>query len=299
MSRFDNMLIGRKFTAISCFQKANLFLCVLLMSTLTSFSQDEGVKPPVVSEYKGDTTFANFHTLRFDIAKAQIVSLKKNGALLVRLKTNANTINRLKSAGNNDLATQVERETAIKNKIIILSYLQEFKFCPVYFFTSDYSDSVKHKNISGIFLDSNLVINPNIVCTASFYVIADNRSAICNSSLGVVPESLANSSIERGAPEREVAIVIKNRYFIQLHKPFPYFQIKSSSQSFYNGKQTMTSIKLDALYEQLPKLKVGVFETKDLKKFKGCVFLLNLAFEEFYKSAETFSIPNEVKQFVY
>ena len=277
----------------------NVFLLVVLLIANSCFSQDEGVKPPVINDYKSDTTFANFNTLRFDIAKGQIVSLKKNGALLVRLKTNANTINRLKAAGNNDLATQVERETAIKNKIIILSYLQEFKFCPVYFFSSDYSDSVKHKSITGIFLDSNLVINPNIVCTASFYVVADNRSAICNSSLGVVPESLANSSIERGAPERDVAIVIKNRYFIQLHKPFPYFQIKSTSQSFYNGKETMTSIKLDALYEQLPKLKVGVIESKDLKKFKGCVFLLNQAFEEFYKSAEGFSIPKEVKQFVY
>ncbi len=277
----------------------NLFLIIFLLISNSFFSQDEGVKPPVITEYKGDTTFANFHALRFDIAKAQIISLKKDGALLVRLKTNANTINRLKAAGNNDLATQVERETDIKNKIIILSYLQEFKFCPVYFFSSDYSDSVKHKNISGIFLDTNLVINPNIVCTASFYIIADNRSAICNSSLGVVPESLANSSIERGAPERDVAIVIKNRYFIQLHKPFPFFQIKSTSQSFYNGKETMTSIKLDALYEQLPKLKVGVIESKDLKKFKGCVFLLNQAFEEFYKSVETFTIPKEVKQFVY
>ncbi len=274
-----------------------LILCTVINATM--YSQDEGVKPPVVTEYKGDTTFANFHALRFDIAKAQIVSLKKNGALLVRLKTNANTINRLKAAGNNDLATQVERETAIKNKIIILSYLQEFKFCPVYFFSSDYSDSVKHKNISGIFLDTSLVINPNIVCTASFYIIADNRSTICNSSLGVVPQSLANSSVERGSPERDVAIVIKNRYFIQLHKPFPYFQIKSTSQSFYSGKETMTSIKLDALYEQLPKLKVGIRESKDLRKFKGCIFLLNQAFEEFYKSAETFSIPSEVKQFVY
>ncbi len=277
----------------------NLFLIIFLLISNSFFTQDEGVKPPVITEYKGDTTFANFHALRFDIAKAQIISLKKDGALLVRLKTNANAINRLKASGNNDLATQIERETDIKNKIIILSYLQEFKFCPVYFFSSDYSDSVKHKNISGIFLDTNLVINPNIVCTASFYIIADNRSAICNSSLGVVPESLANSSIERGAPERDVAIVIKNRYFIQLHKPFPYFQIKSTSQSFYNGKETMTSIKLDALYEQLPKLKVGVIESKDLKKFKGCVFLLNQAFEEFYKSVETFTIPKEVKQFVY
>ena len=299
MSQFDNEIIDNKYTAIAYFQKATVVLCILLVSTFSSLAQDEGVKPPVITEYKGDTTFANFHALRFDIAKAQIVTLKKNGALLVRLKTNANTINRLKAAGNTDLATQVERETAIKNKIIILSYLQEFKFCPVYFFSSDYSDSVKHKNISGIFLDSNLVINPNIVCTASFYLIADNRSAICNSSLGAVPESLANSSVERGAPERDVAIVIKNRYFIQLHKPFPYFQIKSTDQSFYKGKETMTSIKLNVLYEQLPKLKVGVIESKDLKKFKGCVFLLNQAFEEFYKSTETFSIPNEVKQFVY
>ena len=291
--------MGRKCIAINCFQKAAHFLCILLLSTFFSYSQDEGVKPPVITDYKNDTTFANFNNLRFDIARGQIVSLKNNGALLVRLKTNANTINRLKAAGNNDLATQVERETAIKNKIIILSYLQEFKFCPVYFFSSDYSDSVKHKNITGIFLDTNLVINPNIVCTASFYVIADNRSAICNSSLGVVPESLANSSVERGAPERDVAIVIKNRYFIQLHKPFPYFQIKSTSESFYSGRETITSIKLDALYEQLPKLNVGIRESKDLKKFKGCIFLLNQAFEEFYKSAEGFAIPNKVKPFVY
>ena len=105
----------------------NFFLIIFLLISNSFFSQDEGVKPPVITEYKGDTTFANFHALRFDIAKAQIISLKNNGALLVRLKTNANTINRLKAAGNNDLATQVERETDIKNKIIILSYLQEFK----------------------------------------------------------------------------------------------------------------------------------------------------------------------------
>ncbi len=109
MSQFDNLIIGRKCSAISYFQNTTLVLCILLGSTLSSFSQDEGVKPPVITEYKGDTTFTNFHSLRFDIAKAQIVSLKKNGALLVRLKTNANTINRLKAAGNNDLATQVER----------------------------------------------------------------------------------------------------------------------------------------------------------------------------------------------
>jgi hypothetical protein len=65
----------------------NVFLVVVLLIANSCFSQDEGVKPPVITEYKGDTTFANFHSLRFDIAKAQIISLKKDGALLVRLKT--------------------------------------------------------------------------------------------------------------------------------------------------------------------------------------------------------------------
>jgi subtilase family serine protease len=132
--KLNNLIISGKFNVLCCFQKATLFLCILLVSTFSSYSQDEGVKPPIITEYKGDTTFANFNTLRYDIAKAQIISLKTNGALLVRLKTNANTINRLKSAGNSDLATQIERETFIKNKIIILSYLQEFKFFLFRFF---------------------------------------------------------------------------------------------------------------------------------------------------------------------
>ena len=186
------------------------------------FSQDEGVKPPVIKEYKGDTSYTNFNNLRFDVARAQI-NLLKRGALLVRLRTNAGTISKLKKAGNIDLATQVERETQLKNKAIMRTYRQEFNFCSVYFFNSDCSDSVKHKHLENIFVDSNLVVDPTIVCKANFYLIAEQGS-IYNSSLGIVRESLAKEAVERGTIFRDVFIVIKNRYFIQVHKPFPYFQ---------------------------------------------------------------------------
>lgn len=208
-----------------------IMLMFLLFAGSIAHAQNEGNKLAEPTE-KNDSTYRNFYDNRFKVAKAQI-NLLKNGALLVRLKTNANTINRLKNAGNIDLATQVERETQMENLLIMKAYRQEFTFCPVYFFYSDKSDSVKHQKLSGIFLDSNLVVNPSIVCNASFYLIAEQGS-IYESSLGLVPLSQAGNAVEKGTSTKEVAIVVKNRFFIQLHKPFPYFQKGYGVKSYRN-----------------------------------------------------------------
>jgi hypothetical protein len=211
-----------------------LFLILAIISPFCFFSQEsEGPKPARIIDYKNDSSYKHFNDLRFKVAKAQINLLKNGGALLVRLKTNSNTISKLKAAGNIDLATQVERETNIRNKGIVRAFMNEFKFCPVYFFNSDCSDSVKHKNLVGIFVDSNLIINTSIVCNASFYLIAE-QGFIYESSLGLVSEKQASKAIERGSPTKEVSIVVKNRYFIQLHKPFPYFQKGYSLKKHYN-----------------------------------------------------------------
>jgi hypothetical protein len=277
---------------------SNYTLLVFILIARFCFSQNDGVKPPVIKEYKGDTSYANFNNLRFDVARAQI-NLLKSGALLVRLKTNINTITKLKAAGNIDLATQVERETNLRNKIIIASYIQEFTFCPVYFFYSNYSDSVKNKSIKGIFLNTNLEIDPTIECKASFYLIADYGGNIYNSSLGIVSESSASKSIERGDPIREVAISIKNRYFIQLHNPFPYFQIKSTSKSILINDPSIPLSVLEKLYDQLESTKIGMGEARHLHKFKGCVFLLNQHFKEYYSKCAGFKVSTELMQYVY
>ena len=206
-------------------QKLNSCLLILFCAlNVASFSQEpeEGVKLPKIEDYNNDSTFNHFARYRNDVAKAQIKSLK-NGALLVRLKTNINTINKLKAAGNVDLATQVERETFFTNKAIVRGFANHFKFCPVYFFYSTYSDSVKHKNTIGILLDTNLVTDPTIICTANFYLIAEQND-VYSSSIGLVTEQEANLAIEKGTSFKQGAIVIKNRYYIQLHDPFPYFQ---------------------------------------------------------------------------
>lgn len=235
---------------------------VFVLVTVFGFSQTEGPKPPNVKDFKGDSTFRNFSDNRFKVAKAQI-NMLKNGALLVRLKTNINTINRLKAAGSMDMATQVERETRLSNKAIVRAYNNEFKFCPVYFFYSDVSDSVKHKHLEGILLDSNLTVDPSIVCNANFYLVAEQGS-IYDSSIGFVTEEQAAHAIEKGTSTKEVAIVVRNRYFLQLHKPFPFYQPGYSIKSFRTF----------------------------VKKF-------NKELQDFYSKNAGYITPAEVKDFVY
>lgn len=270
--------------------------CFLFLVT-ASYSQEGDTKAPKVNDYKSDTSFHNFSNLRYMVARAQINKLKTEGALLVRLKTNANVIARLKEAGNMDMATKVEREVAIANRIVIASYLKEFTFCPVYFFYSNRSDSVKHKKLDGILVDSNLVENPAITCNAGFYLIAESGE-LYNSSLGIVPESEAPKSVERGSPSRDVPIVIKNRYFIQLHKPFPYFQIKKTSEPPLVQSTRGIGINLEALYLQAKKV-MNNNEAKQFMNLKGNVRALNNNFEEFYKENKGYVMPAELASYVY
>lgn len=246
--------------------KLNKIITILiLVSSVCLYSQEnDGPKPPVIKDYKNDSSYKDFSELRFKVAKAQINQLKNGGALLVRLKTNTSKISKLKTSGNLDLATQVERETQLTNKNIIRAYTKNFHFCPVFFFYSDYSDSVKHNKLNGIFIDSNLVINPSIVCNASFYLIAE-QGFIYESSLGIVSENQAPKAIERGYPTKEVSIVIKNKYFIQLHKPFPYFQ------KGYSLK----------------------------KRYADYVARFNGALEHFYQKNAGYILPKELSEFVY
>jgi hypothetical protein len=246
-------------------QKLNNYLFVICCLTFFgSYAQQEieGVHPHLYKDHKSDTSFKDFNQLKQEVAKAQINALK-NGALLVRLKTNENSISKLKAAGNYDLAAQIERETYLNNKQIVKGFVKEFNFCPVYFFYSTYSDSVKHKNPEGIFLDTNLVLNPNIKCVADFYLIAEN-GGIYDSSIGIVPIEQAEKAKETGTVTKNVAIVVKNRYYIQLHKPFPFFQKGYS-----------------------------------LNKYSEFVKKFNKELEEFYFKNRSFIVPDGIKQFVY
>lgn len=276
-----------------------IFFILALFVPLCSFSQEnDGPTPPKVTDFKSDSSYNDFNSLRFIVAKAQINRLKNGGALLVRLKTNSTTINKLKSKGDIDLATQIERETYLTNKIIIGSYLQEFDFCPVYFFYSNYSDSVKNKKLEGIFVDTTLQVNPSIICKADFFLIAESDK-IYDSSLGIVPINDAPKAIQKGSPLREAPIVIKNRYFIQLHKPFPYFQIKQNESNPVSASPSGISINLTLLHAQVKKEMNNSTESKQLRRLKNCVNSFNENLYNFYEKNKGYVIPSSLEKYVY
>lgn len=274
-----------------------LIISFFLILSVRCYSQNDGVEKPVYQDYKNDTAFRDFNKLRFKVAYAQINLLKK-GALLVRLKTNNRAITKLKATGNIDLATNLAKETELENKIVMSAYRKEFNFCPVYFFYSESSDSVRKNNLTGIFLDSTLNINPSIECHATFFLIAE-QDGIYNSSLGLIPQSLAKHASENGSYSRDAAIVVKNKYFLQLNKPFPFFQIKGGDapHSILNNEGLYVDIAdVLTLYRKVSR---NADDYKRMKTYRGIVASFNRKLQSFYDEHIGAELTSEIKEFVY
>lgn len=190
----------------------------LLCFSFSVFGQSEIYNP---KDYKDGDYFKNFKKRREEVSKWQINQLK-NGAMLVRLQTNTMAIEALKKTGKYDLATQKELETYALNKNIVRAFTKYYNFSKVYFFYNTKSDTLAKGAKQGFFLDTNLIVDPHINLTDSFYLLAE-RDYTYNSSIGFVPKDTAMYFKESGAPEKEMAIVIKNKYYHQLKEPFPYF----------------------------------------------------------------------------
>lgn len=172
-------------------------------------------------DYKDANQFEKFRKRKNVIAAWQINELKE-GAIVVRLKTNKKLIDALKTQGKNELALEKEKEQYAINKNTLYAYRDYLTFCKVYFINSNSTDSLLNGARTGMFLDSNLNVDPSITLTEKFFLIAE-RDYAYNSSIGFVPEDSARKVVEEGNPVREMAIVLKNKYSHQLKGPMPYF----------------------------------------------------------------------------
>jgi hypothetical protein len=199
--------------------KKVVFLLLFICGYGSHFSQMENRTNE--KEYKDPQQFEKFQKRRIVVGAWQINQLKE-GALVVRLKTNKMLIDELTKKGKTEEALQVRLEQFAINKNTMFAYRDNLKFCKVYFIYSNSSDSLLNGIKSGIFLDTNLVVDPTITMTEKFYLIAE-RDYGYNSSIGFVREDSAMSVSEQGNAVKQMAIVVKNKYGHQLKSPFPYF----------------------------------------------------------------------------
>lgn len=193
-------------------------LLTLIFSTQSIYSQ-VGERSNE-KDYKDSKQFQKFHRTKQIVGAWQINELKE-GALVVRLKTNKLLIDELIKLGNTALAKEKQIEQFAINKNTMFAYKDYLTFCKVYFMYSHSSDSLLKGVRNGIFLDTNLLPDPSITMTEKFYLIAERDRAL-SSSIGFVPEDSAQLVQERGNPIKMMAILVKNKYGHQLKGPFPY-----------------------------------------------------------------------------
>ena len=200
------------------------FTCFFFLSKLNAQTEDENAGT-VYNDYKDKDQFKKFYKRRKIIGAWQINELK-TGALVVRLKTNRRSIQAFLNLRDSIKAKEKLMETFIMNKNTMKAYLNNLNFCKLYFMYSNASDSLLNGTRQGIFLDTNLCIDPNISMTENFYLLAE-RDYIYNSSIGFLPEDSAKLAKESGNPVREMGVTVKNKYGHQLKSPFPYY-VKSN-----------------------------------------------------------------------
>lgn len=306
----------------------NRIFILLFFSFLCGKAQNDS-DDPGNKDYKDKEQFEKFFKKRKIVGSWQINELKK-GALIIKLKTNQNLIDQLNKKGKKDLAEAKRLETFVTNKAIMTAFLDKFTFCKVYFIFSNYSDSLSKGMRRGIFVDTNLAIDPNLELKEKFYMIGE-RDRVYNSSIGFVPEDSAKLVKETGNPSGyDVLAVIKNKYGHQLKKPFPYvcgYGLKNS------GALSSTFVKAVPVYYYLSetyqykvlidKTQLIDYKNNEKKQFKkapagALTYMLKkeFAFEVLSQGIERFNdelnayyqasppisndrMPEEMKKFLY
>lgn len=153
------------------------------------------------------------------LAFEQIIALK-NGALVVRIRTNDKKIELYKNAGKENLAKDLEEKYAERNMEMIKGVKESFTFCPVYFIFSEDFSKVLNGERTGIFLNENLEIDNSITLDELTYFFLDYGSVYAE--LISNPNSPRNKEVT-STPVQQSALVIKDHNMVQLLSPFPFY----------------------------------------------------------------------------
>lgn len=156
------------------------------------------------------------------IATQQIRDLK-NGALVVRLKTNDKSIEAYRKSGRNELADKLVEENRIQNQKLADAFRGFFDYCKVYFIYAKSTNALL-KGEPYIFLNDTLAVDTTIKLTEKDFFIAEYGTITANTLTdeyhykGVYhtePSSTATSTS---------AIFISDTSLSQLREPFPFYQ---------------------------------------------------------------------------
>jgi hypothetical protein len=165
-----------------------------------------------------------------DFAILHLDSLKKNGALIVILKSKSRAVEAYEKAGNTKIAEEMMNNIKKQNRYLYKSYIAFWKFCPVFFiYAKDLDDFNKGKR-TNIFVDSTYNINNDITMNLPFYIFNEFGTyyEVQNKDHDYAPGKWKNTNYENydpstGIPVKSDCIVVKDKLMRQYRFPFPNY----------------------------------------------------------------------------
>lgn len=164
-------------------------------------------------------------------AEKQIRELR-NGILLIRLKTRLPLIQALQEKGRSTDAELVRLKQFSENKEIIAAFRTWFKFCPTYFFYSNYSDYIREGKIDSVYfltdsaeVDSAITLPEKPFYIAEFTWLDRDTATFAGGTYLYRGENglERRTYYEGGGNYGFEALVFKSAQFYQLRRPFPYY----------------------------------------------------------------------------
>lgn len=180
-------------------------------------------------------------TLKLRDKASQTLRELKNGAIIVRLKTNDKSIEAYRKAGQNETANKIIESRKLQNERIYWAFEHAFKFCKVYFIYANQTSAFLHGN-NYVFLNSHLEVDSTINFTDSSFVFCEygsvesfsnfqdyvysghgSRSSLdgevkINKQLDTVPIQTSTS------PSTTSGLFFSDKNLKQLYRPFPYVE---------------------------------------------------------------------------
>lgn len=143
--------------------------------------------------------------------------ITRDGAIIFYLKSDSMRVALLRKNGDTAIANKLEKNALELNQRIITSFRKDFKFCPIYFISSNYVDGFRHGEKLNNFYNDQMEIDPSIVVKEKNLVYA---SLDHDYEMGKNGYPLSVTSIDM--------IAIKDKNLVPLSWPFPYYTQVSS-----------------------------------------------------------------------
>lgn len=155
----------------------------------------------------------------------------KNGALLVRLKTQATAIEALRKRGQNESAARIAENQRQENERIVSAFRDNFDFAPVYFFYSDDSRYLLNNEPGKVtFLmpdlspvDTVVAVEPEKFVVAEFSTVSAEPRAYYENYRREYKGQTDSLSYINSSEMGFTALVLYNDDLQQLTDPFPYY----------------------------------------------------------------------------